>query len=64
MKFIYLIKLIQNQENLNAEQAAAAGGEDDDDDGDVLALRKKKKKKSANRDAAGTTGEGDAQVVD
>jgi len=51
----------ENQENVNAEQATGGGGEDDDDD-DVLALRKKKKKKKAtNRDASGTTGEGDTQ---
>ncbi len=54
---------IQNQDNVNADQATggAAAGEDDDE-GDVLALRKKKKKKSTNRDATGTTGEGDIQV--
>jgi len=52
-----------NAENVNAEQATGGGGaaDDDDDDGDVLATRKKKKKKSTNRDATGTTGEGDIQ---
>jgi len=51
-----------NQENVNADQATGgAAGEDDDDDGDILASRKKKKKKAVNRDATGTTGEGDIQ---
>ncbi len=53
---------IQNQENVNAEQAAAGVAGEDDDEGDVLATRKKKKKKPINRDGTGTTGEGDIQV--
>jgi len=51
----------ENQENVNAEQAAAGVAGEDDDEGDVLATRKKKKKKAVNRDATGTTGEGDTQ---
>lgn len=57
-----MIYRVQNQENVDGEQAAA--GDEDDENVDLLLRKKKKKSKArdANAAAAGATGEGDAQV--